>query len=64
MHLCVESAVKEVNGPHYPDDDGVVPLEGWQEFVPAEDLGLVERPEATEHFNITLSCGVRHDPTR
>lgn len=45
----------------YPDDDGVVPLEGGQEPVPAQDLGLVERPEAAEHFDVTLGDCVRHD---
>lgn len=48
----------------YPDDDRVVPLEGGQEFVPAQDLGLVQRPKAAEHFNITLRGGVRHDAAR
>lgn len=53
-----------INRHYYPDDDGVVPLKGWQKFVPAQDLGLIERPEATKHFNITLSYCVRHDAVR
>lgn len=46
---------------YYPDDDGVVPLEGGQESVPAQDLGLIQRPEAAEHFYVTLGDRVRHD---
>lgn len=46
-------------GTTHPDDHRLLALEFGDEFVAAEDLRLVEGPEAAHHFDAALG-GVRH----
>lgn len=43
----------------HPDDHRLLALEFGDEFVPPEDLCLVEGPEPAHHFDAAL-CGIRH----
>lgn len=43
----------------YPDDHGLVAFEFGDEFVPAKDLRLVERPEPAHHFDAAFGW-IRH----
>lgn len=44
----------------YPDDDSVVSLEFGEKLVSADDLRLVERAKATQHFYVALRWDIGH----
>lgn len=60
-HLCARSGASgRPDAPAtYPDDHGLVAFEFGDEFVPAEDLRLIEGPEPAHHFDAAFGW-VRH----
>lgn len=51
-------------GGTHPNNDAVVPLKNGDEFVPPQNLGLVQGPKSAEHLDATFVVGLRHGGRR
>lgn len=58
------SSRNSLPGGTHPNNDAVVPLENGDEFVPTQNLGLVQGPESAEHLDATLVVGLGHGGRR